>query len=76
MKFNIDKTVNVDAETEKKVKTKVSHLWDESGNCLQERLGLSRWSNVKAACQFMLKDDKLLSVTTICGVTVYRGWIK
>jgi len=73
MNFNIEKSVNVDAEIEKGCKSRVSHLWDENGNCLQDRLGVSRWANVKAAIEFMLKETAAISVTTECGVTVYRG---
>lgn len=74
-RFNIDKSTNVDAEIEKGCKARVSHVWDQNGNCLQERLTLPRWQNVKAACEFMLKDNKAISVTTECGVTVYRGFV-
>lgn len=73
--FNIDKTFNIDAEIEKGCKTRVSHVWDENGNCTQERLTVSRWMNVKAACEFLLKDDRAMSAVTECGVTVYRGKI-
>ena len=76
MRFNIDKTFNIDAEIEKGCKFRVSHLWDENGNCTQERLTVRRWCNVKAAIEFMLKDSKVVSVATECGVTVHRGWIK
>jgi hypothetical protein len=71
--FNIEKSVTVDAEIEKGCKARVAHLWSVDGNCMQDKLGLSRWSNVKAACEFLLKDEKAVSVTTDCGVTVYRG---
>ena len=71
--FNIEKAVTVDAEVEKGCISRVSHLWDSNGNCLQERLGLVRWVNVKAACEFLLRDSAAISATTECGVTVYRG---
>lgn len=73
MYFNIDKTLNIDAEIEKGCKSRVSHLWDEDGNCVQERLTIQRWVNVKASIEFLLKDSKAVSATTECGVTVYRG---
>ena len=73
MYFNIDKTFNIDAEIEKGSRYKVAHLWDESGNCTQERLTVQRWINVKYAIEFLLKDSKSISVSTDCGVTVYRG---
>ena len=75
MKFNIDKTFNIDAEIEKGCKFRVSHLWDEGGNCTQERLTVRRWCNFKTAIEFMIKDSKAVSVTTECGITVHRGWI-
>lgn len=71
--FNIEKSVNVDAEIEKGCKARVSHLWDDAGNCLQERLGVQRWMNIKAVCEYLLKDSSAISGTTECGVTVYRG---
>lgn len=74
-RFNIDKSVNVDAEIEKGCKARVSHLWDESGNCLQERLTVSRWANVKAGCEFLLTDSSVVSIKTVCGVTIYRGFV-
>lgn len=73
MNFNIDKTFNIDAEIENGCKTRVSHLWDENGNCTQERLTVSRWVNVRAAIEFLLNDSKAISAETACGVTVYRG---
>lgn len=76
MYFNIDKTFNINAELEKGCKARVSHIWDENGNCTQERLTVPRWINVKAAVEFMLKDNTIVSVTTECGVTVYRGKYK
>lgn len=71
--FNLDNSVTVDAELERGCRAKVAHIWDVDGNCLQERLTIVRWMNVKAACEFLLKDDKAVSVTTECGVTVGRG---
>ena len=75
MKFNIEAAVNVDAEIEKGCKARVAHLWCENGNCLQERLGVQRWANVKAAIEFLLRDDKAVSATTECGVEVFRSWV-
>lgn len=71
--FNIDKSVTVDAEVEKGCKARVSHLWDTDGNCLQDRLGVVRWMNVKATCEYLLRESGAVSATTECGVTVYRG---
>lgn len=70
--FNIDKTITIEAEVEKRAKNKVSHIWND-GNCIQDKLGMVRWLNVKTACQMMIKDSSIISVTTECGVTVYRG---
>lgn len=71
--FNIDNSVTVDAELENGCRAKVSHLWDENGNCLQERLGVARWMNVKAACEFLLREPAAVAATTECGVTLRRG---
>lgn len=73
--FNIDKTFNIDAEIEKGCRAHISHIWDEDGNCLQGRLTIGQWMNVKAACESLLKDDCSVSATTECGLTVYRGKI-
>lgn len=71
--FNIDKTLTVDAEIEKGCKARVAHLWDEDGNCLQEKLGVARWANVKGAIQYLLADTSARSATTECGLTVSHG---
>lgn len=73
MYFNIDKTLNIDAEIEKACKYRVSHLWDEDGNCTQDRLGIERWFNVKSAIEYLLKEQNAVSVLTVCGLTVARG---
>ncbi len=71
--FNIENSVNIDVEVENGCKARVSHIWDLDGNCMQSRLTVPRWMNVKAACEFLLKDEHAVSVKTECGVTVYRG---
>ncbi len=72
--FNIDKTVNVEAETIGVKNVKVVTLWTEGGHRnMSDLLGLTRAINVTSAIEFMMEDEKVLSVKTECGVTVYRG---
>lgn len=72
--FNIDKTVNVEAETTGVKNVKVVTLWTEGGHRnISDLLGLSRAINVTSAIEFMMADEKVLSVKTECGVTVHRG---
>ena len=73
MLFNIDDTITVDCETEEHGKTRVIHVWDRNGNCMQERLGVRRWRNVVKAAEYLLKESIVRSVKTECGVTVSRG---
>lgn len=72
MKFNIDNTFKIEAEVEKGCKARVAHLWDENGNCFQDKIGVVRWAEVKGACEFMLKNNAAKSVETESGLTVYR----
>lgn len=71
--FNIDKSVTVDAEIEAGCAYRIAHLWDENGNDLSCKLGAARAINVRAACSYLVKCHSARSVTTECGVTVYRG---
>lgn len=72
--FNIDKTVNVEAETIGVKNVKVVTLWTEGGyRNMSDLLGLTRAINVTSAIEFMLADEKVLSVKTGCGVTIHRG---
>lgn len=73
MKFNIDNTFKIEAEIENGCKSRVAHLWDENGNCFQDKIGAGRWAEVKGACEFMLKDCAAKSVQTESGLTVYRA---
>ena len=72
--FNIDKTVNVEAETTGVKNVKVVTLWTEGGHRnMSDLLGLTRAINVTSAIEFMLADEKVVAIKTECGVTVYRG---
>lgn len=63
--FNIDKTVNVEAETTGVKNVKVVTLWTEGGHRnMSDLLGLSRAINVTSAIEFMMADEKVLSVKT------------
>lgn len=73
MKFIIDNTFKIEAEVEKGCKARVSHLWDENGNCFQDKIGVARWAEIKASCEFMLKDSAAKSIQTESGLTLHRG---
>ena len=71
--FNIDRSVTVHAEVEKGCASRIAHLWDEEGNDLSCKLGVTRSINVKAACAYLVRDQAAKEVTTECGVTIRRG---
>lgn len=68
--FNIDKTFNFTYQTRN-----CPTLFDERGNCFQEKITIPRWVNVRSACEYLNKEPCAVSVTTECGVTVYRGHV-
>ncbi|UVN13020.1 hypothetical protein FBPa34_0080 [Pseudomonas phage vB_PaeM_FBPa34] len=71
--FNIEQSVTVEAEVEKGCTSRIAHLWDEEGNDLSCKLGVTRTLNVKAACAYLVRDPAAKGVTTECGVTIRRG---
>ncbi|EMI5828721.1 TPA: hypothetical protein SH447_004537 [Salmonella enterica] len=73
LRFNIDQTVNIQADIELGSRYVVS-IFDERGNCMVERLGLARYRNVRGAIATIMGDPRIVSVTTQCGVEVGRGY--
>lgn len=74
--FNLDKSVNVTSESEA---GNVYFLWaniNRVEKSLCDLVGLTRGLNIKSCIEFLLKDPCVLSCTTSCGVTVYRGQVK
>lgn len=73
MIFNIDKTVEIHAELEEGCRHTIRVLRGSDWLDMVEWLGLVRYRNVKAACEFLIRNSNAASILTNCGVTVSRG---